>query len=1089
MSQLLSSFADIIESHDYSKLEVEIKYQNINKEIFKAMRKTMSFGKSKKYTSIIYPDGVREVDSKFEKKTRIADAMNGALKLSISREEDTEEPRDSPLFTRVIKRYSAQQSQGRIDLSKIGEGDDETYELEFEMTGDNINLFLEEAIEIERDLGNETVFALNELFDQVNSRFLTYSLISKPRDLTPRDLTDDGLWNSFAVGVKLDGLLKYIIECKNGYIELTDKGYVDHNSEGDIKSVYVAEKMEGVYYIFDCIVYGGDRCDQKDYIQRFENISPRDDSFKVKEIFYTRNLFDNVRDALKYKEELGLDDDGLIFTPIDSPYITKGQLLEKGAERYLSKALDVCKWKPKEKLSLDLELVGKSLFVAGGRKPFSQRGIRFDTKEYKSGILEFFPIYENNRLVKYEARRERTDKSFPNSYYVVSGLLKLAERPVELETLLGKGIGLQRAYHNDIKRMLINKVNADYILDIGSGKGGDLHKWNATKVKRVFGIEPNEENLKELRNRKHRGLKFEMREVKAGGEDLWAYEKAFDFLNPKDGDVVALSFMLSLSFFWRSRSMKRSLFNNIKWFKKECERRGAKFKLVLFTIEGERTTLDLECNGEMKGSYNLKRRGDEILVDIPDSAIVHQQTEYLVDLKELYCEVGMTPYYYGYADKRDFMSDDEKRFSRLFSYSICKSGKSNRRSSHVIRMRRKIIPGENEFTQIEGVIHAVRSIDGGDSLRHCISKALKRDYRLGDVCEKMKQIRLLSNVNVYNITTRKVLKKGKGDWICVQSHADGSFSLVVAKSGKKVMTTFDSYEDVEEILDHHILRRIKAEEKKDEEKKIEKIEKVYKPENMGITLTFGEVAENHAGMQQIGDKGEKGLEEKDLKAFKKLFDERDFKTEMYDLKDNLPEEYEDYKGVQPEDGEALVLIVRGGIEYFDSTIVDMKEEQLGLEYDTKAKMYGRVVNKKARHNLCFDDKAQAPDYENGKGTIIPYSDVPKLSHFRDELNKMMKSRGIEELKVEGNYYYDPKSCGIGYHGDTERRIVIALRLGKKIPLAYRWYHQSKPISKNINIELREGDIYFMSHKATGNDWKSKSLVTLRHAAGKCFINK
>lgn len=33
------------------------------------------------------------------------------------------------------------------------------------------------------------------------------------------------------------------------------------------------------------------------------------------------------------------------------------------------------------------------------------------------------------------------------------------------------------------------------------------------------------------------------------------------------------------------------------------------------------------------------------------------------------------------------------------------------------------------------------------------------------------------------------------------------------------------------------------------------------------------------------------------------------------------------------------------------------------------------------------------------------------------------------------------------------------------------------------IELNGGDIYIMSSKAVGCDWKSSSTVTLRHAAG------
>ena len=35
----------------------------------------------------------------------------------------------------------------------------------------------------------------------------------------------------------------------------------------------------------------------------------------------------------------------------------------------------------------------------------------------------------------------------------------------------------------------------------------------------------------------------------------------------------------------------------------------------------------------------------------------------------------------------------------------------------------------------------------------------------------------------------------------------------------------------------------------------------------------------------------------------------------------------------------------------------------------------------------------------------------------------------------------------------------------------------------LEVTLHHGDMYFMSHKAVGNDWLKKSIFTLRHAAG------
>lgn len=131
-------------------------------------------------------------------------------------------------------------------------------------------------------------------------------------------------------------------------------------------------------------------------------------------------------------------------------------------------------------------------------------------------------------------------------------------------------------------------------------------------------------------------------------------------------------------------------------------------------------------------------------------------------------------------------------------------------------------------------------------------------------------------------------------------------------------------------------------------------------------------------------------------------------------------------------------------------------------------------------NLCFADFDQKPVYEDGKGTIVNFEHVPLLSTLRENISKLAKR---PNLYAESNYYYDPKTCGIGYHGDTERRIVIGARLGQKTPLVFQWYHKFSRIGDPIPINLEHGDIYIMSDKATGNDWKSSSKYTLRHAAG------
>lgn len=134
---------------------------------------------------------------------------------------------------------------------------------------------------------------------------------------------------------------------------------------------------------------------------------------------------------------------------------------------------------------------------------------------------------------------------------------------------------------------------------------------------------------------------------------------------------------------------------------------------------------------------------------------------------------------------------------------------------------------------------------------------------------------------------------------------------------------------------------------------------------------------------------------------------------------------------------AYLLVIRKGVTAFVES-QSLKVELDALSWDTKAKMYGRVVNKKKRHNLCFADYAQEPNYELGKGCVVDFKKLPLLSSVRKGLVNSV-GKGADGLLAEGNLYYDASTCGIGFHGDTERRKVIGLRLGEDMPLIYRWF--------------------------------------------------
>ena len=252
------------------------------------------------------------------------------------------------------------------------------------------------------------------------------------------------------------------------------------------------------------------------------------------------------------------------------------------------------------------------------------------------------------------------------------------------------------------------------------------------------------------------------------------------------------------------------------------------------------------------------------------------------------------------------------------------------------------------------------------------------------------------------------------------------------------------------------------------------------------TFTFCESGENHVGMEQRGcivKKGE-GFNREDLENVKSILEKMGIECEMVDLKNEL---LNDDMKVDVE--EAYVLVIRnvldsilkeGGKSIEDMYTEIFKDELWDKKYWCRRRT--RVLNKLARWNNVICDIDREADYENKKGKLISWDRVSCLNLVKQFIEKIGDSK-MKGFVCEGNYYYNLKKTGIGFHGDAERRKVIALRIGDTMSLCYNWYHYSKGIGKKKEIVLNNGDMYIMSEKAVGTDWKKRSHKTLRHSAG------
>ncbi|XP_055681575.1 mRNA-capping enzyme [Lutzomyia longipalpis] len=215
----------------------------------------------------------------------------------------------------------------------------------------------------------------------------------------------------------------------------------------------VIDKVKGLsiprYLIYDVIKYEDDDVGQMPfYPTRLkcieENIiGPRYDCFrkglidKNREPFSVRHkMFWDVTQARallgpKFASTLSHEPDGLIFQPSLDPYQT-GQSNE------------VLKWKPLELCSVDFKLkiaeesgmgilkrkVGL-LYVGQLTAPFAQIKYTKVLKDLDNKIIEC--KFENNNWV---FMRERTDKSFPNSYTTAVNVCNSIKNPVTTQMLL-----------------------------------------------------------------------------------------------------------------------------------------------------------------------------------------------------------------------------------------------------------------------------------------------------------------------------------------------------------------------------------------------------------------------------------------------------------------------------------------------------------------------------------------------------------------------------------------------------------------------------------------------------------------------------
>ena len=781
-------------------------------------------------------------------------------------------------------RTSFQVQKMKIDMTEVVQNGNMKYEVELEIEP---KYYKKQEKTFEQLVGiiEKMMPSYDEIIEFFNSSMtsgkknnrdsLIFGVVSRARDLKLEDISTGGIIKNYNVSVKADGEQRFLVTHKTGLWLMYPKNIMtrlgdlpDDMQEGSIisgeliskdkirdKSIYL--DAENIFVPFDATMIAGEnilRNNYQDRLKKMYTVLKEGSYIKVNEVnklFIMQKKYFKITskdtfykamlDVLEERKKVIYKEDGLVFTPIKSGYIPSGST-KPFKDRVLNKYSDICKWKPSDRLTIDFmyEYDGEHIIKTKDRDiinfestPISKyfKFVELDSLKSKSGsIIEFKPVEVKDKEVVLKPDRIRDDKIFPNDYYIVENLHYLLMNPIRESTLLGQDTCLMRKFHNKLKRELLSDVRQDsYLIDIGSGKGGDLTKWK--RYSKVLAIEPNTGYIHEFERRlEEQDMRDKVDILNARGEDTDTIVANVDSFLPEDldGKKVYISFMFSLGFFWESDKALQSLADTINQINKiVAERDGDKCEILFITIDGKRlnTLLENFNSSKVPGTRTVdlntimitNKEGDkDIKISIKDSKTVTDvQTEYFVHINQLLEKINyITPrlIYASNETSNMVLSEAEIIYSSLVIY-----GKAVYTTEKVIETPdirlpvfldtaiedagKKYFKGDDKLGIMPHLgkgIYRIATINNGVSLLHSVLKLISKDYIEDDGlqrherCDKfieelnynlaMDNITMVTRYNINVIEGTSMKKYGDNEkTIFLFLNKDGTFEPLVKK--------------------------------------------------------------------------------------------------------------------------------------------------------------------------------------------------------------------------------------------------------------------------------------------------------------------
>lgn len=647
-----------------------------------------------------------------------------------------------------------------LDITEVDSGNRKiTFEVEFELKDNTVDLnttitkafkIVNDSFDIyTNDEKRKVISYINQSLESSRggNDYFDIANLALPRNIKFKDLVYGGIVGhpdiSYNVTNKSDGTRKqvlihetgiWIFSITNEYNKISHESLVNYFTDEtnlygmqgyilDGELIPKNKRLEGAsgakywFLIFDCLAVPSNtkvnsatrNIQDEPFLTRIENSQLIADVVKnpIIEIstktFYgfdtPTEFFSRINVMFEDQSKLPYVQDGLIFTPVEVGYNLKfPQDLTPGRDRVLTKFPEITKWKPKEKLTIDLEISwnrnrltllmsskrnsndGKIEFIGDKINKFdSSRDVDLSQKlaNTSSGMIGEFSWDYDRRLLVLE--RIRADKAKANNDNIVLDVWEDIHNPIEEEVLRGNSMKLLRRYHNKVKTSLYNFVTPPdsnlTLLDIGSGKGGDTAKWR--NFSKVVAVEPNIDNFKELQNRiEVFGLQDKVYAINTKGEDTKKITQAVKSFIGTRVDVVSM--MLSLSYFWENKSSYTKLFDTI------ITNISPNGKFIFLTVDGNIVQNIFEPQLNNSVSLDEIRSGDyfymkynsdtsPISVDVYMKDSILNNREWLVKIDDLslsFSEYGFRNTFAYRTDKELLLSQVEKVFGNMFTYGV-----------------------------------------------------------------------------------------------------------------------------------------------------------------------------------------------------------------------------------------------------------------------------------------------------------------------------------------------------------------------------------------------------------------------------------